>query len=129
VDPFSSSFGSEDLQTAPQVRKIARGMTLYASRFDKALAASASAAREVRAGDVSEGGPIVLPEMDSIDVSALGEEMFGLNHSTFAERRELIEDIKALLESGRRPPRGWVDRLSAVPASPPPLQFWRCAPQ
>jgi hypothetical protein len=67
--------------------------------------------------------------MDSIDVSALGEEMFGLNHSTFAERRELIEDIKALLESGRRPPRGWVDRLSAVPASPPPLQFWRYAPQ
>jgi hypothetical protein len=67
--------------------------------------------------------------MDSIDVSALGEELFGLSHSTFAERRELIQDIRALLETGGRAPRAWADRLSPVSASPPPLQFWRYAPR
>ena len=101
------------LEIAPHVRKIAGGMTLYASSADKALMASKSLVADMpRAGDVPDGGPIILPEIDTIDVTALGDEFLGLNHDVFATSPTVMADIKALLASvfvprasGRTPPR------------------------
>src|SRR5262249_43799299 len=68
---------SRDLfkQLAARVSKVTKGMTLYASSKDKELAASKRLAVDVpRAGDVVAEGPLVLPMLDTIDVSAFGEE-------------------------------------------------------
>src|SRR5258708_14819478 len=58
-----------------------RGMTLYASSNDKALMASRGVAKKPRAGDVFADGPLVIENVESIDVSAIGDELFGLNHN------------------------------------------------
>jgi esterase/lipase superfamily enzyme len=112
-------------QIVPKLRNITKGMTLYASRSDRALVLSGKLAQGFRAGDVRDGKPIVLADLDTIDVSMLGEEMLGLNHTKFAERRELMQDIKVLLATGQRPAGTRWGVLEAVQFDPAPLQFWR----
>lgn len=57
----------------PKVSPAVRGMTLYASSVDRALAASRTLAGDMfRAGDVSTDGPTVVPGVDAIDVTGLG---------------------------------------------------------
>jgi esterase/lipase superfamily enzyme len=97
------------------VRPRVRGMTLYASANDKALVVSRSAAGKPRAGDVFNGGPILIPNIESIDVSAIGDEMFGLNHNVFASNRSLIDDIGRLVLSGVRPPDQRSPQIRCVP--------------
>jgi esterase/lipase superfamily enzyme len=110
---------------APEVQRIAAGMTLYASSADRALLASKEAARGIpRAGDVPAGGPIVLPGIDTIDVTAIGSEIFGLNHDVFASNRSLIDDIGGILD-GRRPPNSRLRQIWPVPERPPPPRYWR----
>jgi esterase/lipase superfamily enzyme len=88
---------------APQIRKITAGMTLYASAADKALVISRRLAGGIpRAGDVPPEGPIVLPQLDSIDVTAVGSDLFGLDHDTFAGTRSVMTDIHALLTDDPR---------------------------
>ena len=88
----------------PNVQKIVKGVTLYASSADKALQASRRLAGVLRAGDIGDDGPIVLDNMQTIDVTAMGEEILGLNHNVFAVSRNLIDDIRHLITSGLRPP-------------------------
>jgi esterase/lipase superfamily enzyme len=108
----------------PEVQHIAKGLTLYVSATDRALAASGSFAGGVpRAGDVPAGGPIVLPGLDTIDVTSLGEELFGLNHTVFAAVRSLIDDIGILLREGRRAPR--LPQIRPFPEGSKTPQFWR----
>jgi esterase/lipase superfamily enzyme len=114
-------------QDIPKVKPFFRGLTLYASKNDWALALSKRVAGGVpRAGDVLEDGPIVLAGLDSLDVSALGEEMFGLNHNTFAEARPLIDDIAALLLQGRLPPR--LKNEQPMPENAKVPSYWRFIP-
>jgi len=116
------------IQYAPDVREIVAGMTLYASSADRALLASKEVARGFpRAGDVPAEGPLVLPRMDTIDVTAIGNEIFGLNHDVFATKRALINDMGGLLE-GRRPPNTRLREIWPVPDSPPPPRYWRFVP-
>lgn len=109
---------------APEVRKITAGMTLYASSADKAMTVSRQLARIPRAGDVPTDGPIVLPGIETIDVTALGGEFLGLNHDVFASSRLVMKDVKALLTSGLRPPsaRG---EIRGVPGGVNPPIYWR----
>jgi len=112
------------LQNVPFVQKIVKGMTLYASSNDRALVASRSLAGGIpRAGDVGESGPILLPGLESIDMSAMGDEMFGLNHNTFAANRSLIDDLFILLTKGERSPR--LRQIRGVPEVGP--KYWRFA--
>jgi esterase/lipase superfamily enzyme len=113
-------------QVAPKVRAIVAGMTLYASSADKALKASKEARGVPRAGDVPREGPIVLAGIDTIDVTAIGDELFGLNHDVFATKRSLVNDIRLLLR-GLRPPNDRLSEIRPVPESPPPPHFWRFA--
>lgn len=114
------------LQMEPDVRKITSGMTLYASSADKALALSRVPARVPRAGDVPSDGPIVLPDMETIDVTAIGDEIFGLNHTEFATNRAIIDDIKLLISTGMRPPR--LAQIRGIPDLPAIPKYWRYVP-
>jgi esterase/lipase superfamily enzyme len=115
---------------APQIRKVVAGMTLYASSADKALAASRTLAGGIsRAGDVPAGGPIVLPQIDSIDVTAVGNDILGLNHDTFAVTRSVMDDIGMLLtENPRRVPNRRLIEIRGVPEGGNPPRYYRLTP-
>ena len=91
---------------AAQITGLRRGMTLYASSNDRALAASRfTRLGESPAGFVPAGGPVVVPgAADTIDISSLDTSFFAVNHSTFADREALLGDIRRLISSGVRPP-------------------------
>ena len=110
---------------APRLEKVARGYTLYASARDKALAASRKIAQQPRAGDVPAMGPIVVPNVDTIDVTAVGEELFGFNHDTFSAQRSLIDDVGRLISKGERPPHVRTPQLRGIPEAPEAPRFWR----
>jgi len=91
-------------QVGPQVRTMAQGVTLYASSADKAMALSRTLARIPRAGDIINGEPIIIPGIESIDVTAIGEELFGLNHDVFAASRSAIDDLGLIIRQHLHPP-------------------------
>ncbi len=83
------------------------GITLYASSKDRALIASKRVASGlVRAGDIPKEGILVLPGIESIDITEASTGFFSTNHSTFADRRHLIDDMGLLFErtNNKRPP-------------------------
>src|SRR5262249_341215 len=84
-------------ELGPEVRRITQGMTLYASSADKAMDTSRTLASVARAGDITETGPIVLPDIDTVDVTAVGHELFGLNHDIFATGRSVLGDIGRII--------------------------------
>jgi esterase/lipase superfamily enzyme len=113
-------------QWAPKVRRIAKGMTLYASSADRALEVSRTLAKAPRAGDVTATGPVVVDGIDTIDVTPLGEELFGLNHDTFATSRSVLDDVGRIVLSGLRPPHARSpDDIRPMPAGISPPKFWR----
>lgn len=109
----------------PIVMGLTTGTTLYASSADKALKLSGTLASFPRAGDVPAAGPIILPKLDTIDVTAIGDEFLGLNHTEFATNRSLIDDIKLLIEERRISPR--LAQIRPAPEAPQPRTYWRFA--
>jgi esterase/lipase superfamily enzyme len=115
------------IQEIPKIEPICARLTLYASAADKALAASKAFAGGIpRAGDVPGSGPIILSGLDTIDVTAMGDDMFGMNHSVFAQARELLDDMALLLIEGHRPPRLATER--GIPEGSTTPDYWRYAP-
>ena len=111
---------------ADRLRKAAKGITLYASSSDKALLASkAKAGWKPRAGDIPPDGPLVLPGIDTIDVTAVGDDMFALNHGTFSSSRSVIDDLGRLINSGIRPPHRRSPQIRRVPELPNQPRYWR----
>ena len=102
-------------------------MTLYAAKNDKALAISRNVNGGIpRAGDVSEQGPLILDGVDTIDVTSVSTDSFGLNHSGYAENNDLLQDVKALIETGVRPPE---QRFSTTkPVSQEGKTYWEFWP-
>jgi esterase/lipase superfamily enzyme len=85
---------------AREVIKFAKGVTLYAASNDRALSYSARFWGGVpRAGDVPASGPLIIPGLDTIDVTAVSTDALGLNHSGYAENPALLNDVKALVAS------------------------------
>jgi esterase/lipase superfamily enzyme len=59
------------------------GVTLFASQNDLAMAASKRVASGlVRAGDVPKAGIVIIPGVESIDISQASTSFFSTNHST-----------------------------------------------
>jgi len=115
------------IQGIPNVAKVARGLTLYASAHEKALALSKRVAGNIpRAGDVPASGPIVVVPVSTMDVSAVGDEMFGLNHNAFASTRNILNDLKILLETGAPPPR--LAEIRGYPEPPEKATYFRYVP-
>jgi hypothetical protein len=71
-------------------------------------------------------GPITVPNVESIDMTAVGE-LFGLRHNTFAANRSLIDDIGRLITTGDRPPHRRSPQLRAIPHGSDPPRYWRYA--
>jgi esterase/lipase superfamily enzyme len=111
-------------QRTAVIRPRTRGMTLYASAADRALALSKKVAGDIpRAGDVFDGTPILVDGVDAIDVTFVGEEMFGFGHGTYSETRSVLNDVKILL-TGKRPPHDRLIDIEPVPDKNNP-KFWR----
>jgi esterase/lipase superfamily enzyme len=109
---------------AREIQGISGGVTLFAAANDRALAASRQFWGGVpRAGDVPPEGPIIVPGVDTIDVTAINTEMFSLNHSGYAEKTELLNDIRLLIQTGERPPERRIPILERVTTSAG--AFWR----
>jgi esterase/lipase superfamily enzyme len=82
-----------------QIRAVATNITLYASSADKALLASTEKSHEIRLGYVGSTGPNIFPGIDTIDVTAVGDDMLGLDHSTFSTSRVVLDDLGRLIRS------------------------------
>jgi len=87
------------LSKADQIRSVTKNITLYASAADKALLASGEKTFGSRTGYVGTNGPNIFPGIETIDVTAVGDDMFGLNHSTFSTSRAVLDDVGRLLRS------------------------------
>ncbi|MGI9520941.1 MAG: alpha/beta hydrolase, partial [Hyphomicrobiaceae bacterium] len=109
---------------AKEIYGLSKGITLYAAANDRALDVSRQFWGGVpRAGDVPAEGPIVVPGIDTIDVTATSTEMFSLNHSGYAEKTELLRDISSLMTDGYRSPEVRLPFLIRVPT--PAGAYWR----
>jgi esterase/lipase superfamily enzyme len=109
---------------AANIKQYGRGVTLYCSSNDRAMAAARRVAGGIpRAGDVPADGPIVLAGIDTIDVSQTSTDYLALNHSSYAEKDALLNDISLLLQTGERPPERRIPILLRV--STPKGDFWR----
>jgi hypothetical protein len=75
-----------------------------------------------RAGDVPADGPVVVPGVDTIDVSGLSTELFASSHNKYAEDTLLLKDIGALLRTGVRPPHDRTPGLRRTPVGEE--EFW-----
>ena len=109
---------------AANIMQYGRGVTLYCSSNDRAMAAARRVAGGVpRAGDVPDDGPIVLAGIDTIDVSQTSTDYLALNHSSYAETGALLNDIGLLLQTGERPPEKRIPILQRI--ATPKGDFWR----
>ena len=109
---------------ANEIKTFAKGVTLYAASNDRALNASMRLAGGIpRAGDVPVGGPLVITGVDTIDVTATSTDFFALNHSGYAEKSALLNDIQLIIQTGERPPEKRVPILQRIPT--PKGDYWR----
>ena len=109
---------------ARDIQGLANGVTLYAASNDRALRVSRNFYGGVpRAGDVPPTGPLVLPGVDTIDVTAASMDSLGLNHSGYAENNTLLADIALLLQNGVRPPGTRTPSLEQITTGKGP--YWR----
>jgi esterase/lipase superfamily enzyme len=94
------------MQIAAKLRGVFKSpLTLYASNNDFAMQMSrAFSSGIVRAGDVPSIGPVVADGIETIDISDASMGMFSTNHSTFAQREQLVKDIRLMFSENRHPP-------------------------
>ncbi|WP_139247135.1 alpha/beta hydrolase [Hyphomicrobium sp. NDB2Meth4] len=89
---------------ANAIKGLATNVTLYVASNDRALIVSRNFWGSYRAGDVPPAGPLILPGIDTIDVTAASTDAFAINHSGYAANNKLLSDIAELLKTGLRPP-------------------------
>lgn len=106
-------------------KACAKGITLYASSADKALLLSQAKAGAPRAGYVSQFGPLVLPGIETIDVTAIGDDMFALNHDVGLRSRAVIDDIGRLVITGVHPPNRRSPQIRGVPEGSAEPLYWQ----
>jgi hypothetical protein len=72
---------------------------------------------------VFANGPVLLPNLDTIDVTAIGDEILGLNHTVFATNRAVMDDLKLLLINGMKLPR--LSQVRKFPEPPLASAYWK----
>ena len=85
---------------APRIIKTAQRVTLYASSNDEALIASKKVHGSPRAGESGEG-VVVVPGIDTIDVSQLDTSLLG--HSYYGSNDTVLIDMAQLLLESKPP--------------------------
>lgn len=76
-------------------------VTLYASKTDRAILASAKVHKNPRAGGADP--MIVMNHLSAIDVSSAGKDMFGLGHSYFANTSKVFSDLFSIIRHRHKP--------------------------
>ena len=109
---------------ARRIKNVASRVTLYASQFDRALQLSRKIAESPRAGDVLAGHPLVVPNLDTIDASAIGKEIFGFGHTIFAKNRSIVDDVGRILD-GAGAPDERSKQIRGMPSTVKPPTYWR----
>ena len=108
---------------------VAKGVTLYASATDTALLASIKWNGETkpRAGFIYKAGPLVLPGIETIDVTALGPDIFSLtfNHDVPMRVPSVLGDISRLLTDGKHPPNLRSTEIRGVPEGSSTPRYWK----
>lgn len=107
------------------IKGMAKNVTLYVASNDRALIVSRNFWGSYRAGDVPPAGPLILPGIDTIDVTAASTDAFAINHSGYAQNNKLLEDIAELMRTGLRPPELRVLKPSKVTTGGG--DYWRYA--
>jgi esterase/lipase superfamily enzyme len=102
---------------AKTIQGLAKNVTLYVASNDRALIVSRNFWGSYRAGDVPPAGPLILPGIDTIDVTAASTDAFAINHSGYAQNNKLLDDIGQLMLTGLRPPELRVLKPSKVPTA------------
>ncbi len=96
-DVDSDRFG----QLMKAINGLGANVTLYASTNDRALGLSGWIWGVVgRAGAV----PSVVPGVETIDVTAAGSSLLGLNHDLYATNPAIFNDMRLVLQLGKHPP-------------------------
>jgi len=108
-------------QMARAVRNSAEHVTLYASSNDRALVASKELQTYPRAGDTA-GGPVVVPGIDTVDVSAVDTDFIG--HFYYGSNDSVLSDLFLVITQGLTPDK----RPRLRPAGVLPKRFWRFIP-
>lgn len=110
-----------------KIQKMAKAVTLYVNSNDWALALSKKIRSEYsRAGDVDAvHGPVVMPGLETIDVSAIGKDFFGLNHSSYSDKLVLINEIAQIILNAVRPPNIRTPVLVGMPEGSASPTYWR----
>lgn len=100
---------------AKEIKGVSKGITMLAASNDRALEISRQFWGGVpRAGDIPAEGPVLVPGIDTIDVTAVSTDMFAINHSGYAEKLALINDMRILIQTGERPPEKRIPILELV---------------
>jgi esterase/lipase superfamily enzyme len=84
---------------AAMIASVAKNMTMYASAADKALIVSGRFHRDMRIGFIGPDGPNLVDGIETIDVTAVGDDMFDINHSIYAAIRPVLEDLAHIIGS------------------------------
>lgn len=92
---------SKRVEQLGQVFNTYEQVTLYASRYDRAIAASRLAHRHPRAGDANP--PLVMSYLSTVDVSAAGKDMFGVGHSYITSVSKVFRDLFYIIRHRHKP--------------------------
>jgi tetratricopeptide (TPR) repeat protein len=100
-----------------------RTFTLYASRGDWALWLSGWLRGLARAGYIGKDKPLIVPGVDTIDISEAGTSLFSLNHDLYSSNRILVADMRRIIEKSERPPDKRTRELEPITSSDG--TYWR----
>lgn len=100
---------------APALTRIATRLTVYTSRFDRALDLAQRASSYPRVGQAGPGMQ-VLPDVDTIDASVAGSGEYG--HGYFSGSNAVLSDLREVLLSHPPSARRLLPRLRGT------LAFW-----
>ena len=117
-DVDRDSFGD----IADALQGLAKNITLYAAENDTALSVSRRVNGGPRAGDIPAQGPLVIPGVDTLDVTSVSTDSLGIHHSGYAENNKLLADIELLVSKGEAPGVR-MPSLEVVPLGTG--QYWR----
>ena len=134
MDPSLRSVIGEIINAAPDVKasvfehmvSASKGngssFTLYASRGDWALWTSGLIRGEPRAGFIGDKA-LIVPGVETIDVTDAGTGYFGLNHDVYAANPVLVEDMKRIFKDRKHPPDQRTETF--VPVAANGGTYWR----
>ncbi|NKB16060.1 MAG: alpha/beta hydrolase [Sphingomonadales bacterium] len=101
---------------------VGRSATLYVANNDRALAASKALLGQARAGDLEDGHPLIIKNVETVDISSVGSDFFATGSASPLSNSLALSDVSLVLRgraktAGRLPVFERVDTASG--------SYWR----